>query len=60
MPKTPRFTDLHQHRRPYATAAESVKAGYLDRKLKALAREQRSATAEQAEKVRSITKRVTK
>lgn len=58
MPKTPRFTDLEQHRRPYATAAESVKAGYLERKFRALGREQQHAEAEQAEKVRPIAKRV--
>ena len=56
MPKTPRFTDLQNHRRPYATSAESAREGYLERKFRVLQREQRASEAEIAEKIRPMRK----
>ena len=57
--KNPRFTDLHAHKRPYSTAAESEKTGYLRDKFRRIAsdqREEEERRRREAEKMATVTK----
>jgi len=54
--KTPRFSDLEKHQRPYATVEESRKPGYLARKFARIRADQAAAEAEVKAKVKPLKK----
>lgn len=60
MTRTPKFTDAVKHQRPYASAEESRKPGYLRAKFQRIRAEQAAIEAEAQAIVRPIKKALIK
>ena len=54
--KTPKFTDSHNHIRPYASAEASRRPGYLRAKFTRIRAEHATAEAEAKAKVKPLKK----